>query len=492
MVFYRGNIRMLNYLQLKQYRENGRIEAKKSLGGLPKSIWETYSAFANTLGGYILLGVIEKEDKSLEAVDLPDPKGLIREFTALLNDPKKVSANILSAGDVYEEDAEGKHIVVIHVPKADRTLQPVYLDGDPANAYKRYGEQDIRCDTADYERMAREAAVHTPDMTLYESLNLSDLKKDTIDRFRKRMEEVSPGHPLLTADTETFLKKTGCAAADGQGRLHPTGGGLLLFGKGWALRTVYPMFSLKYDRADRTTENKARLKACTYASQLPPEGALCENVWEFYETVEKDLILGMTFPEGSGTVTEEIRGALREALANQLENTDYFGVGSWVLKGEHKLIFNNAGLFRPEVSAARRGVSDPRNAILKRMFDLTDREHEAGGLAEIYLTWRAQGLAMPVIRQTTRPNVTRLTLPLHPEESRAKADRDYVRELAEDLIVFYLTSHGSARVRELADFLNMSDSAVRRHLEKLCSRNLVERIQEKNVPGRAGIYKLRR
>ena len=78
---------------LEEYQEGNRIEAKRSQGGLPRSLWETYSAFANTLGGVILLGVAEAEDKSLYSVPLFDPQALVDEFCSMVRHPAVVSAN---------------------------------------------------------------------------------------------------------------------------------------------------------------------------------------------------------------------------------------------------------------------------------------------------------------------------------------------------------------------------------------------------------------
>ena len=56
---------MIDLNNIMRYHENNRIEAKKAAGGFPNSLWETYSAFANTVGGLILLGVEESRDKEL-------------------------------------------------------------------------------------------------------------------------------------------------------------------------------------------------------------------------------------------------------------------------------------------------------------------------------------------------------------------------------------------------------------------------------------------
>lgn len=136
---------MIDLTEMQKYRENDRIEAKKALGGLPESIWETYSAFANTHGGIILLGVEEYRDKSLHPVDIAYPEEMIAELFCGLNDKRLVSANVLSPSDVTVETAEGKRIIVVRVPRAEGASYPIFINGDPVNGvYFRLGEADHR------------------------------------------------------------------------------------------------------------------------------------------------------------------------------------------------------------------------------------------------------------------------------------------------------------------------------------------------------------
>ena len=93
---------MIDLEKILQAKENLNIEAKRARGGLPQSIWETYSSFANTAGGVILLGV--EEDVTAHAftpVGVDNPEKMISDIWNTLNAPSKVSANILFNHHLY-------------------------------------------------------------------------------------------------------------------------------------------------------------------------------------------------------------------------------------------------------------------------------------------------------------------------------------------------------------------------------------------------------
>lgn len=54
--------------ELMEQKESSVIEFKSAAGGFPKSFWETYSSFANTDGGTIVLGVKEKAGSGADKI----------------------------------------------------------------------------------------------------------------------------------------------------------------------------------------------------------------------------------------------------------------------------------------------------------------------------------------------------------------------------------------------------------------------------------------
>jgi len=150
---------MLDWSKLEQYRENNRLEAKKAQGGLPRSIWETYSAFANTDGGWILLGVVEDPvTKAFSSVPLPDAEQLAADFWNTLHIPGVVSVNLLQPSDVEIIEQDGNRIVSIHVPRANAADTPVYIGPDPmSGTYCRRGEGDYRCSPVEVLALLQDA-----------------------------------------------------------------------------------------------------------------------------------------------------------------------------------------------------------------------------------------------------------------------------------------------------------------------------------------------
>ena len=113
--------------EIGDLHEGQRLEMKRADFSVPRDIWETYSAFANTEGGEIVLGVEEYADGSerkyrVSGVD--DPDRLKKQFWDQIRDQKQVSADILPTDAVRIADVQGKQVMVITVPKANRFDKP--------------------------------------------------------------------------------------------------------------------------------------------------------------------------------------------------------------------------------------------------------------------------------------------------------------------------------------------------------------------------------
>lgn len=442
---------------IASYQENNRIEAKKAAGGFPHSLWETYSAFANTIGGLILLGVEERADKSLRITGVPDGPGYARVFWQTVQDPAKVSQNILRPEDVALHQVEGKEILVISVPRATRRQRPVYIGDSPfTGSYRRDGEGDYHCSADEVRAMLRDRDDAPADLAVLSGRNRGDLSSDTLRQFRLLMAMRQPDHPGNYLPDERFLPAVGITGPEG---LHPTLAGLLLLGKRKALREVFPQFRLEYQEED------TGFHLATIRPGAP------ENVFSFYMMVSHRLTAVSALLAQTPREREELAGAMREAVLNAILHADYFSRGGLTIRRRAgELLVSNGGLLRVSPDQARTGqAADPRNRGLIQLFSLVKLATGTGkGLRGIYSLWDRRGWRPPVLSETFSADRTDLSLPLPPREFSAE-------ELTRQQVIEYLTDHVTAGVKTLAQGLGLSEGEIQGALDQLVGRDLVVR-----------------
>lgn len=485
---------MIDFSNLEKYRENNRIEAKKAMGGLPRSIWETYSAFANTLGGLILLGVEEWPDKTLHTIDLPDPDRLIKEFWDIANNPNKTSVNLLSSKDVFVQEVNGDHIVVINVPRAERSYRPVYVDGNPLSTYRRNGEGDYKCTKEEYQAMVRDASVKTQDMLVLNEMDMTVFNKESVRSYRQRMRLSRPGHVWEALEDEDFLLKIGAVGIGSDGKKHPTSAGLLMFGNEYDIVREYNAYFLDYqEQYDADTRWTDRI--------ISSSGDWSGNVYDFYFRVYNKLTQDIKVPfkmEGGARVDDtSVHQALREALANCLVNADYYGrQGLVIVKKRDAITMSNPGNFRIEIDAAKSGgVSDPRNSTMLKMFNLIDIGERAGsGIPNIFRVWHTQGWTVPVISENFDPDRIMLSLAFKKSDDKKATIKSDDKKVTiktarqKNEIITYLTDHVSAKNTDIAELLGVKSTRVKQLLKELLNEGVV--VAEGNNKNR--VYKLKR
>ena len=98
------------------------VEFKEARTDVPKSAFETVSAFANTHGGRLVFGVAHHGD-AFQIVGVERPDKVQNDFLSVLHADAKINHDVL----VNEQklDVDGKTILVFHVAENQRTRKPV-------------------------------------------------------------------------------------------------------------------------------------------------------------------------------------------------------------------------------------------------------------------------------------------------------------------------------------------------------------------------------
>ena len=304
-------------------------EFKSARGGLPGSLWETYSAMANTDGGGIVLGVEQQADK-FSIGGLSDPARMKKNFWDTINNRGKVSVNLLRDDDVTVETIEDKKVLALRVPRASRRERPVYIGQNPIRGtYRRNFEGDYKCSEEEVGRMLADRSEEPADSRILEGFALDDLDNDSLQRYYQRFSARVPDHPWLTLEMKPFLEKLGAwrrdRAADREGL---TVAGLLMFGRDDVIRDAGAIPNYQVDYRERYCDDpKVR-----WTDRVTVDGTWRANLFQFYEKVIPRLTAELKVPfqlepdllRRDDTPVHE---AIREALVNAMIHADYRGQG---------------------------------------------------------------------------------------------------------------------------------------------------------------------
>lgn len=408
------------FRDISNLSENVEIEFKAAegqdgKGSLPKDFYETYSAFANTNGGFIFLGAREKKGrtKKIEMVGVSDPDKLQKELWDCLNNPQKVSINLLQPSDVLVYGPEEQKIVVVRVPRAKRNQKPVFVGSNPyKGTFRRQHEGDYLCPKDVIDKMFAERAPDSQDSEILIHYDMEDIDVTTLKAYRNNFKNNKPDHPFNDLDDLEFLERIGAWDKEREtGKSGLTLAGLLMFGQGHIIQKVLPAYSLDYqERADADSTTR-------WTDRLTLDGTWSGNLYDFFRRVIQKLFSDLKVPfvlEGSQRVDDTpVHKALREALVNSMIHADYKARSPiLVIKRPDLFGFENPGLMRIPIEEAKKGgQSDCRNLNLQKMFQLVGYSDKAGlGIPLIFKNWKDQHWYPPVLLESTEPEKTILLL----------------------------------------------------------------------------------
>lgn len=447
-------------------KENIHFEAKEARKGIPRDTWDTYSAFANTDGGILVFGLKECE-KGLVVEGVSDVDGKIRNIWNTLNNREYISVNLLSNNDIRAMNCDGRNLIIMNVPRADRKDRPVYTHNNPRNAFRRNVEGDYKCTMDEIAAMMADSSRNPMDLSVVKTSMMEDLSRKTIESYRNNYRVIKPESEWNQLNDESFLRILGAASYDGN-VLRPTIAGLLMFGIAYTISFEFGGFCLDYrEYEDDPIDWIDRF--------MSDDGSWSGNLFDFYtescRRVRRTLKHKMAVDADMRRIDDsDMDKVFREALLNAIANADYCSPGGIVVERRpNRIIIHNPGTFRiPLDKAEAGGISDPRNPTILKMFNLIGFGERAGsGIPRMTALCVNNGVPRPIISESNRPDrvTVMISLGLWENSSDIKS-----------MILDKITKNPKISISTLSGELRVDRNVVAREIQKLKVEGIVERI----------------
>ena len=184
---------MLNWNDIKQFlanptliqKEKAYLECKAAANSLPKDFWKSFSAFSNTQGGFILLGVSEKDD-TFQITGVKDVRKVVDDLFSQARGGQKISYHVLNNDNVIHDNGIflEKNVIAVYVQKAENNHIPVHLNGDITNSYIRLNTGDHKLSSAELKNFLSSYTKINEDSKIIPNTSLAELHLPTLEKFR--------------------------------------------------------------------------------------------------------------------------------------------------------------------------------------------------------------------------------------------------------------------------------------------------------------------
>ena len=469
--------------------ESDDLEFKSAVGGFPGSFWDTYSAFANSDGGVIVLGVSEKKGVFyLDGLTDEQIKKYTIDFWNNVNNRSTISCNLLKNDDLRELEYKGYKFLLFNIPRAPRDMRPVYRTTQPyGGTYKRNNEGDYRCTEKEVRRMFADADdQHPADSRILKNYSMADIDTEALMKFRQLLKLSSPDHPWLSFDDIEFLRMLGGYRKDRQtGEEGFTLAGLLMFGKTRSVTEVEGAPNVFPDYQEHLTEDED----VRWTNRICADGTWEANLFNFYQRVLPRLqsVLPKPYKLENNIRRNETPAhvAVREALINLCQHADYSVDASLIVRhNSNGFVFSNPGtLLVSKDQYYTGGESVCRNKALQKMFAIIGVAEKAGsGTDKIMKGWRDANWRSPNVEETLEPDKVVLSMPMETllsENAKVKLEEKFgiaANSFDHDVLsVLALTcDEGYVTNERLRYTLDMHKAEISELLKRMVTNGLLE------------------